>query len=210
MSAKPLDSSTVIESMLITGRLEASASLRAAMSATAVAWPRVAPVGALSVRAKRSWASVSMSSTIGTLMVREVSPGKKPSTPLRAMKSLPEVALTPLVAKATVTTPLLGLSSVTTKRAMPERSSTMVSLTLISGVPAAPSLAAIMTTARLSPRRTPCASLRATKKPSAGSATASLVIAMRRVYSVWPGANTSTPSMLASKSAAVAVPAKLS
>ena len=68
-----------------------------AMKANAVPWPIVTPTGLLSVTLKRSTPSATASSMIGTLSVRMVSPGRKAMLPWLSWKSLPAVAVSPLV-----------------------------------------------------------------------------------------------------------------
>ena len=130
---------TVVLAMSMTGVATAGVSL-ATISALPTALARPAPCGPDSTSVKRSVGSATPSSVMSTETVCTVCPGWNVTLPLWAVKSAPEVAVSPAVVYANETTWLDGLSSWITNCASPSFSSTRMSLTLAVGVPLVPSL----------------------------------------------------------------------
>ena len=117
-----------------------------AIQAVASDWVALAPTRLAICTTKYSKPSAVLSSITGTKIVRVVSPGANTTDPPLGAKSLPEVVPPVPVAADQVrdTTSTDGRSRLMTNAARPVFSSTTVSEMETSGVPEAPSLAAML------------------------------------------------------------------
>ena len=147
------------------------------------------------VRANHSEPSATASSTSAIETVLAVSPGAKPSAPAAAVKSAPDCAVPPSVAKFMLTVPVEGRSRVTTNCAVRSASSTTTSPTLTLGVPEGASLSMIVPRANALPITALTGVPSDRKKSSVPSAVPSARIATRTVLRVSPGAKFSVPSV---------------